>query len=180
MKQIALVAIGVLFFAHAAAAQPSWSSFNFATSPQNAPQVLAATDALMNSAVGKKFPGKLLLQMSTFDGANPATHSFVPIYKTVADREAFVEKMTDDPAWKVFQAEMTRLTEPVSSVLYRTVKTWGDIVDTQADGVADRQEVSRSGVPLRHRCGRDHSRDARGFRRLRQRGGNGKVGGEHA
>lgn len=130
MKRIACAVISVLFFAPAAAAQPSWSALGFSTTPQNAPQVLAAADALMNSAVGKQFPGKLLLQVATFDGSSPATHSFVPIYKTAAEREAFAEKMRDDPAWKVFQAEMSRLTEPASSVLYRTLKTWGDIVDT--------------------------------------------------
>jgi hypothetical protein len=179
MKRIALVASMLLFLSQTAAAQPSWSSFNFSTTPQNAPQILAAADALMNSAVGKKFPGKLLLQMSTFDGADPATHSFVPIYKTVADREEFAEKMQGDPAWSIFLSEMSRLTTPVSTVLYRTVKTWGDIGDTdhvwigfgrsrQTHGVPHREEVPRPGVPVCRGCGRDHSGHARGFGRVRK------------
>ena len=130
MKRYLLAAISVAFVARAAAADPSWSAFSFSTSPQNAPQVLGAADAFMNSAVGKKFPGKLMLQLDAFDGANPATHSFVPIYKTVAEREKFVEQMQGDPAWRIFQAEMGRLSQPRAAVLYRTLKSWGDIVDT--------------------------------------------------
>ncbi len=38
--------------------------------------------------------------------------------------------MQGDSAWRIFQAEMGRLSRPSSAVLYRTVKSWGDIVDT--------------------------------------------------
>ena len=130
MKRMGFAAIGLLLFGHAAAAQPTWSAISFSTTPQNAPQVLAAADVLMSSAAGKEFPGKLLLQVEVADGADPATHSFVPIYKTAAEREAFVQKLQADPAWNTFLAEMTKLSQPVSTVLYRTVKSWGEIVDT--------------------------------------------------
>jgi hypothetical protein len=129
VAQIAPVLFG-LVFGHAAAADPSWSLISFATTPENAPKVIAATDKLMSSEVGKQFPGKLLLQVSVADGANPATHSFVPIYKTVAEREAFVQKLQATPAWGEFLAAMTASTEPVSQVLYKTLGHWGEIVDT--------------------------------------------------
>lgn len=129
MKHIGFAAIALLLVGQPAAAQ-TWSAISFSTTPPNAPLVLAAADALMSSAAGKEFPGKLLLQIEVADGASPATHSFVPIYKTAADREAFVAKLQADPAWGVFQGEMAKLSQPVSTVLYQVVKTWGDLVDT--------------------------------------------------
>ena len=39
------------------------------------------------------FPGKLLLQANVADGGNPATHTFVPIYKSAAEREKFVQSL---------------------------------------------------------------------------------------
>jgi len=130
MKLMGFAASGLLLIAQTAAAEPTWSAISFSTTPPNAPLVLAAADALMNSAVGKEFPGKLLLQMEVADGSSPATHSFIPIYKSAADREAFVAKLQADPAWATFQGEMVKLSQPVSTVQYQTVKTWGDLADT--------------------------------------------------
>jgi len=130
MKRIGFAAIGLLLFTHVAAAQPTWSTISFTIAPPNVPAVLAATDALMSSAAGKEFPGKLLLEAEVADGADPATHTFIPIYRTAAEREAFVQKLQADPAWNTFLGEMTKLSQPVSTILYRTVKSWGDIVDT--------------------------------------------------
>lgn len=130
MKRIGFTAIGLLLVSQSAAAQPIWSTISVSTTPANAPLVQAAADTLMSSSAGKEFPGKLLLQVELANGSNPATHTFVPIYKTAADREAFVAKLQGDPAWAVFQGEMAKLSQPVSTVLYRVVKTWGDLVDT--------------------------------------------------
>jgi hypothetical protein len=101
MRCIAFVAIGLLFLAHSAAAA-SWSVISFTTTPQNAPQVLAAGDKLMSSAAGKTFPGQL----------------------------TFVQKLQADPAWATFLATVTKLTEPVSTVMYQTIKSWGDVQDS--------------------------------------------------
>ena len=130
MKWIGLFSMGLLLMAQAAAAGPTWSAIGVTVSPQDAPKVIAATDKLMNSAVGKEFPGLLLLQVHVADGSNPATHSFVPLYKSAADREAYAEKMMADPAWAEFQATMTKLSQPVSNVMFRTLKSWGEVVDT--------------------------------------------------
>ena len=130
MKRIGLSAVGLLLLSHSAAAEPTWSAISFSTTPPNVPQVVAAADALMSSAAGKNFPGKLLLQAEVADGNSPATHSFIPIYKTAAEREAFVQQLQADPAWNTFLAEMAKLTHPVSTVLYRTVKSWGDRADS--------------------------------------------------
>jgi hypothetical protein len=130
IKRIGFAAIGLLLFSHAAVAQPTWSAISISTTPANVPLVQAAVDTLLNSPAGKEFPGKLLLLAEVADGSNPATHSFIPLYKTAAQREAFVQKLQADPAWNVFLAELTKLSQPVSTELYRTLKSWGEIVDT--------------------------------------------------
>ncbi|MGH0035649.1 MAG: hypothetical protein ACQGVK_11545 [Myxococcota bacterium] len=128
MRIPAILAIGMLLLAEAASAA-TWSIIQFSSIPQNAPAVLEAANALMGSEVGKTFPGRLFLQLHVADGDNPATHSFVPVYDTAADREAFVARIQDDPAWAAFQQVMTARTDPVSNVMYRTLKRWGDISD---------------------------------------------------
>ena len=127
---IGIIGIGALLFAGVATAEPIWSQISIQTTPSNAPKVAAAADKLMNSEVGKTFPGKLLLQASLANGSSPATHVFVPIYKTMADREAFAEKLRGTPAWTEFQTTMEGASSPVSTVLYNTVKSWGDRNDT--------------------------------------------------
>lgn len=130
MKRIAFGTIATVFLLTQGAAAASWSQFSFATTPQNAPKVLAAADKLMSSATGKQFPGRLHLQTHLADGANPATHSFAPLYKSAAEREAFVQKMQADPAWNEFMATMAEVAQPVSQVMYRSLKSWGKAEDT--------------------------------------------------
>jgi hypothetical protein len=130
MKSIGFALMGLLFLGQAAAAGPTWSTIGITTTPQNAPQVIAATDKFMNSAAGKEFPGLLLLQVFVANGSNPATHSFVPLFKSAADREAYSLKLTADPAWAEYQATMAQLAQPVAQVMYVTMKSWGEIADS--------------------------------------------------
>ena len=95
MKWIGLALMGLLFLGQSAAAGPTWSAFAFTTTPQNAPQVVAATDKFMNSAIGKEFPGRLMLHMYMANGTNPATHALAPFYKSAADREAYGQNAAD-------------------------------------------------------------------------------------
>jgi hypothetical protein len=128
MRAIALATIGLLLFAQTAGAA-TWAVISFSTEPQNTAAVTSAADALMSSSVGQEFPGRLLLQVNVADGDNPATHSFVPVYATAADREDFGAKLQADPAWATFQQTMVAKTQPVSTVLYRTVQRWGEVSD---------------------------------------------------
>ncbi len=129
MKWIGLVSMALLLIGQAAAAGPTWSSFGVATTPQNAAQVVAATDKLMSSPIGKQFPGRLLLQVHVADGINPATHSFAPLYKSAADREAWVTKLMVDPAWADYQATLAKISQPAGQSLYVTLKSWGEFAD---------------------------------------------------
>jgi hypothetical protein len=124
-----VTAIG-LFLAAQTATAASWSVISFTTTPQNAPKVLAAGDKLMMSEAGKTFPGQLVLSQNVADGNNPATHAWVPIYKSAADREGFVQQLQADPAWDEFLATIQQLSQPGGTTMYRTVKSWGEIVDT--------------------------------------------------
>ena len=127
---LAFTSMGLLFLGQGAAASPTWSAIGVTTTPQNVPQVIAATDKLMSSAVGKKFPGRLLFQARVADGNNPATHSFVPLYKSAADREAYMQKLQADPVWADFRATLAELSPSVGQVILRSLKSWGEVVDS--------------------------------------------------
>jgi len=125
---MAIVAMGLLVWSQAAAAA-SWSVISLSAEPQNVGAIVDATDKLMSSAAGKKYPGRLYLQMHVADGANPATHSFVPVYKSAADREAFLSVLEKDPAWVKFRDSIAKLSRPASRVMHRTQARWGKMSD---------------------------------------------------
>lgn len=126
-----LVAATALFIAQAAAAEPTLQINGIALNPgANPADVVAATDQLMASAIGKQADGRLLLLASMADGDNPATHSFAVLNKSAAAGEAFNQKLYADPAWAQFQAAMTKLGTVTSTARYRAVKSWGDISDS--------------------------------------------------
>jgi hypothetical protein len=130
MKWIGLALMGLLFLGQAAAAWPTWSAIGVRVAPQDVPTVIAATDKLMSSPIGMEAPGLLLLQVHLADGSNPATHSFVPLYRSGAEREAYMTKLVADPAWAEFQATMAEVSQPVSDAVFRTLKSWGEVVDS--------------------------------------------------
>lgn len=131
--RIGTIAIALLAWSQVAVAGSVWSAFGFRATSESAPKVLAAAEKLMTSAVGQEFSGRLLLQSNVANGADPAAHSFVPVYADAAAREAFVMKLQADKAWAEFQKTMTKESEPVSQTTYRVVQRWGDIQDS--DGV---------------------------------------------
>lgn len=142
MKRIGLALIGALLTSQTATAEPVWSTISITATPSNAPKVVAATDKLMSSEIGKTFPGKLLLQLNVADGANPATHTFVPIYKTTAEREAFTKSLQGTPAWTEFQSALEKTTQPGGTVQYQVLKHWGDINDTDSVWMVHSFDVS--------------------------------------
>lgn len=123
-------AVGLVVLLGPAAHAASWSMLSVEVDFDDAGKVVAAADKLMSSKAGKEFPGKLLLQTVVANGSDPATHVFVPIYKNAADREAFVQKLQQDDAWSDFQETMSEVADPASQVLYRTVKSWGDLAES--------------------------------------------------
>jgi hypothetical protein len=142
MKRIVLASLVTLAMSLPASAEPWWAQISLATTASNAPKVLAAADAFMASELGKSFPGRLLLQANLATGANPNTHSFVPIYKSAADREAFVSKLQGNADWVEFQVKLEGLSQQGGTVQYRNVKNWGDINDTDDTWMAHAIAVS--------------------------------------
>lgn len=128
-----LVAATALFIAQAAAADPMLHLNGIALNPgANPADVVAATDQLMGSAIGKQATGRLLLLAAIADGDSPTTHSYAILNKSAAAAEAFNQKLFPDPAWAQFQASMAKLGTVTSTARYRTIKSWGDISDDDA------------------------------------------------
>lgn len=121
-----------LLVAQAAYAEPYWAQIGLEVPVTNTSQVVAAMDKLMSSKVGKTFPGRMLLQSNTANGADPTTHTVVPIYKSAEDREKFVKRLQTSSEWAEFQATLERLGDPGGTVLYRNFRSWGDINDADS------------------------------------------------
>jgi hypothetical protein len=136
MRSFVLVASLGILVAQTGSAEPYWAQISLTTTFSNAPKVLAAAEKFMSSEVGKTFPGRLLLQANIVDGGIPATHTFVPIYKSAADREAFVQSLQGNADWANFQTTLESLGQPGGTALHRNLASWGDINDTDDVWVA--------------------------------------------
>ena len=115
--------------AHVAFAGPGYQVNGFIASPANAPKVLAATEKLQGAAIMKENKGRLLLLANLADGADPATHSFVILYRSVAEYEAFSPKLQADPAWAEFVGTIAELGQGAGTQRIQTLRSWGDISD---------------------------------------------------
>lgn len=60
--------------------------------PQDPPKVAMALEEWMEGA-GKGSKGRILLQLHVADGGDPATHSIVLMFPSVAENEAFSNKV---------------------------------------------------------------------------------------
>ena len=63
LRSSALFVAGLMIVATSASAGGSWSELSVAVPSGKTAELVAATDKLMSSEVGKQFPGRLLLQM---------------------------------------------------------------------------------------------------------------------
>ena len=124
-----IVAIAALLLAQSAAAGPGFQLNGFITTPANAPQVLAAIDKLQSAPIMKKSKGRVLLLANLADGADPATHSFVVLYKSVAEYEDFSAELQADPAWAEFMGTLSTLGQGAATLRIATIRSWGDLSD---------------------------------------------------
>lgn len=135
-----LLAAGLLL-AQAAGAEPGWQMFSLQTTPANAPKVAAALEELMASPVGQQHPGRLLLHVVMAGGASPVTHNIISLHPSSAAREAWVAKLQEDAAWAKFQTAYGKLAQPVSTIRYATLASYGDVQDTDAVWMAHAFDV---------------------------------------
>jgi hypothetical protein len=113
-----------------AEAAPGMALIQTTVTPQNAPKFIAAIDKWMASPTAKQYKGRLLLQAHVADGTNPATHSIVNLYQSLADYEAFSKASQADPAWAELLNTVVPISTPVSTSMLGVVKSWGDVNDT--------------------------------------------------
>ena len=121
--------VSVLLVSHVAFAGPGYQVNGFIVAPTNALKLLAATDKLQSAPIMKQNKGRLLLLANLADGADPATHSFVILYRSVAEYEAFSEKLQADPAWVEFVDTVSQLGQGAGTLRLQTLRSWGDISD---------------------------------------------------
>jgi len=125
-----LVPIAALMSPMFAAAGPGYTLAGVRVLPLDVPKVIAATDKMMASATGQKFKGRLLLLQHIADGNDPATLSIVSIYKSAAELETYANLMQDDPARAEYFKTVAPISQLETTARTSTLKSWGDINDT--------------------------------------------------
>jgi hypothetical protein len=118
-----------ILLAAPAMAGPGYQINTFISSPANTPKILAATDKLQSASIMKKSKGRLLLMANLADGGDPSTHSFVVMFKSTAEYEAFGQKLQTDPAWAEFLGTLATLGQTGATIRVQTHVSWGDISD---------------------------------------------------
>ena len=128
-----IVLVFLLFHSGFAFSGPGYEVTGLSVSPLDAPQVVAALDEWMNSQAGKKYKGRLFLQESIADGANPATHSLTSLYPSMAESEAYGKMVTSDPDavedWMKLLSAVVPIATPTSTAIGAHVMSWGDLSD---------------------------------------------------
>jgi hypothetical protein len=125
-----LVAAAALTIAQAAVADPSLQINAFQVeSGASVAKVIAATDQLMASAIGKAMPGRLMLFSTIAAGDDPASHSYSILNKSAAEGEAYSAKLGADAAWAPFEAAFDANAKITSATRLRGVRSFGDIRD---------------------------------------------------
>lgn len=114
-------------------ASPNWRVFDIrVNSAADAAKVVAAADAFMASETGKKFPGRLSLLASVADGVDPTTHTFVALYKSHAEAEAWSQTLPQSEDWQKFLAALGDVSEPTATYRLITLKSWGEVANDDA------------------------------------------------
>jgi len=129
------VAAVALFASQASFAGPGYSATGFTTTGANAPQVLAAYEKLNAAPLMKESKSRAMLLANVVDGANPATHTFVVSFPSMAESESFAQRLYADPAWTEFVSALSQLGTVAETMRFSTLRSWGEISD--ADVVWD-------------------------------------------
>ena len=126
LAMLCLVAFNVM-------AAPGYTVMSFKVDAMKDAAVVAALDEWMDSDAGKKYKGRLLLQSHTQDGLNPATHSIVGIYSSMAEAEAFGNHVRGDEeamaAWMTMISKISPIAEQTFTARYARLAGWGDMSD---------------------------------------------------
>jgi hypothetical protein len=127
-----LVPIALPFVPMLAAAGPGAAVTTLQVLPLDVQKVTAAYDKLMASAVGKQFKGRLILLSHLADGADPASVTVLSLYHSAAEYETYTNALMDSAARTELLTEVVPIAQLVLTARTATVKSWGDINDTDA------------------------------------------------
>jgi len=98
-----------------AAAAPGYQTSAFAILPQNVGKFVGAFDAYMASSAGKQIKGRVVL----------LAHVINVGYASMAEMEAYVDSLRDDPEWLKFMDTLGRSATHLGADVSRRVKAWG-------------------------------------------------------
>lgn len=108
---------------------PGWDVTSFAASPQNAPKLVAAIDEWMAGA-GGSYPGQVALYANEADGNDPATHTIIATFPSVAANEAYGRQIQGDEKMSAEWAKLMGVFSTSTTVVQTTrgtfVKSWGE------------------------------------------------------
>ena len=121
------LALGLLLCAGQASAANAYKFYD--VDVENAPAVLAATDAFMNSETGKRFKGALHLNTYLANGASPATHAFVMLMPSMAAITAWEAEMAASNDGASFFSSLRANAEATGESMGAMLKAWGDTAD---------------------------------------------------
>lgn len=147
--QSALIAFLLAFcFSNSAYAGPGWDVTSFATSPSNAPKLVAAIDEWM-TAGGNEYPGQVTLYANEADGSDPATHTIIATFPSAAAAEAYGQKVQSNEkmaaAWARLMEVFSQNTTLAQTTRGSFVRSWGDI--DPADSVWMHHMISTAQAP---------------------------------
>lgn len=124
----AIAALGLL--TAGANAAPGWEVTSITVSPQDAPKIVAAMDGFMAGS-GKDYPGQVNLAINEADGMDPATHTILQTYPSVAANEAFSQRVQSDSRmsaeWAKVMAVFASVATPVQTTRGTFLRNWGDV-----------------------------------------------------
>jgi hypothetical protein len=84
-----------------------------------------ALDALMSSAVAKKFKGSMTLSTVVAGGITPASHVLSVGYANEAEAEAWDDALAGSPAYAAFEKATAGSSEYKGTSIINTIKAWG-------------------------------------------------------
>ena len=133
MRIVRAIAAGAaaLCVSVSASAAPGWTATGLTVSPSDAPKVVAALDALFDSEVGRKAPGRIVLRAHLADGRNPETHTVVVLFSSAEEREKYQAELNGTEAWAELTSTISGLSRAPGSTM-RGVIAWnyGDRADS--------------------------------------------------
>jgi hypothetical protein len=133
MRKIAIAFALVSCFVMQASAGPGYEVTSFAVDSMQEPVVVEALKEYAESNTGEDYNGTIILQRHDNDGANPATHSIVALYPSMAVSEAYGKMIQGDKAALGAWMKMVGKISAVSTMTYTSrfarIGSWGTMDD---------------------------------------------------